>query len=369
MKNTWYSTEGSPSPLGCTYIPEEDAYNFALYSKNAENVRLLFYNLKSLDIPILEKELDFNFNKSQRICHCRIKKDELKESVYYAYQISGQRGIDNEPDYWQRFDSDKILLDPYAKEVFFPPEFSVEAACKQGSNAGKAPLGYIHYNPTEFDWQNEKKTSYQEDLIIYELHVRGFTMMDETIFPVEKRGTYAGIIEKIPYLSALGITAVELMPVHQFDASNNSYWGYNTLNFFAPHQNYAYNKEPGGAITEFKTLVRELHRAGIEVILDVVFNHTTEGDINGPTYSFKGIDNSTYYLLNNNNTNPYSNFSGTGNTMRTDHPVVQRLIVDSLLFWIKEMHIDGFRFDLASIFSITSEPTKSLPPHFFLSFS
>jgi isoamylase len=162
----------------------------------------------------------------------------------------------------------------------------------------------------------------------------------------------------------LGITAVELMPVHQFDGSSDSYWGYNTLNFFAPHQNYAYNKEPGGAITEFKSMVRELHKANIEVILDVVFNHTTEGDVRGPIYTFKGIDNSSYYLLNDNSSNPYSNYSGTGNTLRTDHPVVQRLIVDSLLFWVKEMRVDGFRFDLASVFSITSQPSKSLPPIF-----
>jgi isoamylase len=330
--NSWYSTEGSPFPMGVTYIAGEDAYNFALYSKNAGSVTLLLYNDQSFIVPILTVALDYLVNKSQRIWHCRIPNAQIGDAIYYAYQVTGNPDIADEPAYWQHFDPEKILLDPYAREVFFSPDFDPVAAIQPGSNAGKAPLGYICPASVEFDWQNDTVIKHEGDLIIYEMHVRGFTMNGNSGIDANIQGTYAGVIAKIPYLQQLGITAVELMPIHQFDPSGNDYWGYNTLNFFAPNQNYASDKSPGGQINEFKTMVRELHKAGIEVILDVVFNHTAEGDINGPIYSFKGIDNSTYYLLNDNPSNPYDNYSGTGNTMRTDHPVVQKLIVDSLLY-------------------------------------
>jgi len=362
--NSWYTTEGAPFPMGVSYIQAEDAYNFALYSKNAGQVNLLLYNSASFTVPVVTKVLDFNVNKSQRIWHCRIPAAQLNGAIYYAYQVFGNPNIPGEPAYWQHFDPDKVLLDPYAREVFFPPGFDPVTACQPGSNVGKAPLGYIPPTTDVFDWQNDDMVKHEGDLVIYEMHVRGFTMGAGSGVDPKIQGTYAGVTAKIPYLKSLGITAVELMPVHQFDPSGNNYWGYNTLNFFAPHHEYAADKTPGGQISEFKTMVRELHKAGIEVIMDVVFNHTTEGDINGPVYSFKGIDNSTYYLLNNYAPNPYDNFSGTGNTMRTDHPVVQKLIVDSLLYWVKEMHIDGFRFDLASIFSRTSETTAAQPPIF-----
>ncbi|HEY4325356.1 MAG TPA: isoamylase [Mucilaginibacter sp.] len=362
--DSWYATEGAPSPMGVTYIQVEDAYNFAVYSKNAGSVSLLLYSDASFTVPVLTKILDFTINKSQRIWHCRIPASQLNEAIYYAYQITGNPNIQDEPAYWQRFDPEKVLLDPYAREVFFPPGFDPAAACQPGSNAGKAPLGYIHADTELFDWENDAITKHDSDLVIYEIHVCGFTKGANSNVEPMVQGTYAGITAKIPYLKALGITAVELMPVHQFDPSGNNYWGYNTLNFFSPHQQYASDKSPGGQLKEFKTMVRELHKADIEVLMDVVFNHTTEGDINGPVYSFKGIDNSTYYLLNNKASNPYDNYSGTGNTMRTDHPVVQKLIVDSLLYWIREMHIDGFRFDLASIFSRTSESSQAPPPIF-----
>ncbi len=362
--NSWYTTEGAPFPMGVSYIQAEDAYNFALYSKNAGQANLLLYNSASFTVPVVTKLLDFNVNKSQRIWHCRMPSAQLNGAIYYAYQVFGNPNIPDEPAYWQHFDPDKILLDPYAREVFFPPGFDPVAACQPGSNAGKAPLGYIPAATDVFDWQNDDIVKHEDDLVIYEMHVRGFTMGAGSGIDPNIQGTYAGVTAKIPYLKSLGITAVELMPSHQFDPSGDNYWGYNTLNFFAPHQEYASDKTPGGQISEFKTMVRELHKANIEVIMDVVFNHTTEGDINGPVYSFKGIDNSTYYLLNDYAANPYDNYSGTGNTMRTDHPVVQKLIVDSLLYWVKEMHVDGFRFDLASIFSRTSEPSSAEPPIF-----
>ena len=361
---SWSTAEGSPFPLGVTYLAEEKAYNFAIYSKDAGQVTLLLYNDSSFIVPVLIKNLNYLVNKSQSIWHCRIKQADLADAVYYAYQVSGNPTANDQPACWQCFDADKILLDPYAKEVFFPPGFDAGAAAKPGSNAGKASLGFIHADAQEFNWENDQVIRHESDLVVYELHVAGFTRARNSGVEDKLKGTFAGIIQKIPYLTDLGITAVELMPIHQFEPGESNYWGYSTLNFFAPNQAYAADKSPGGAINEFKTMVKALHKAGIEVILDVVYNHTAEGDINGPVYSFKGIDNSTYYLLNNDCSNPYDNYSGTGNTMRTDHPIVQRLIIDSLYYWVKEMHVDGFRFDLASVFSRLSVDADYKPPIF-----
>lgn len=359
--NPWFAKEGSPYPLGVTYVEESDGFNFALYSKHAALVDLLLYTEDDFTVPVAQFRLDPYKNKTQRIWHIRLSRAEMQKATFYAYQIDGTLG--SLPDYFHQFDPQKILLDPYAHEVFFPPGFNRDAAEQSGSNAGVAPLGMIR--PEEpFDWEDDKPVRHSHDLIIYEMHVRGFTRNKNSGVSRENIGTFAGVIEKIPYLQELGITAVELMPIHQFDPTEQNYWGYMPLNFFAPHKAYTSDQSPGGAIREFKTMVRELHKAGMEVILDVVFNHSSEGDISGPVYSFKGIDNSTYYLMHEHDENPYLNYSGTGNTLRTDHPAVQQLIMDSLRYWVKEMHIDGFRFDLASVFSRKSDGTIGSTPIF-----
>ena len=187
------------------------------------------------------------------------------------------------------------------------------------------------------------------------MHVRGFTRHPSSGVGEKTRGTYAGLIEKIPYLKELGITAVELLPVFQFDAQDApagklNYWGYAPISFFAPHQAYSSRQDPLGPVNEFRDMVKALHRAGIEVILDVVFNHTAEGNEHGPTLCFRGIDNPTYYMLENGGS-WYANYTGCGNTLNANHPIVRRMIVDSLRYWVEEMHVDGFRFDLASILS------------------
>ena len=189
--------------------------------------------------------------------------------------------------------------------------------------------------------------------IVYEMHVRGFTRHASSGVAEQTRGTFAGLIAKIPYLQHLGITAVELLPVFQFDAQDAppgqvNYWGYAPVSFFAPHQAYSSRQDALGPVDEFRDMVKALHRAGIEVILDVVFNHTAEGNHEGPTLSFRGVDNSTYYILEHDGSR-YANYSGTGNTLNANHPIVRRLIVDSLRYWVEAMHVDGFRFDLASI--------------------
>jgi glycogen operon protein len=209
-------------------------------------------------------------------------------------------------------------------------------------------------NPRAYDWEGDKPLQTPSArTIIYEMHVRGFTRHPSSRVAENTRGTYAGLVEKVPYLRDLGITAVELLPVFQFDAQDCSrgrvnYWGYAPVSFFAPHQAYSSRRDPLGAVDEFRDMVKALHRAGIEVLLDVVFNHTAEGDHRGPTLCFRGIDNCTYYILEGNGAQ-YANFSGTGNTLNANHPVVRRMIVDSLRYWVEEMHVDGFRFDLASI--------------------
>jgi glycogen operon protein len=216
---------------------------------------------------------------------------------------------------------------------------------------------------SEYDWEGDQPLRIPNaESVIYEMHVAGFTRNPNSGVSPEKRGTYAGIIEKIPYLKELGITAVELMPVQMFDHHDarpglENYWGYSPLNFFAPHADYSSRKDPLGPVHEFRDMVKALHRAGIEVILDVVYNHTGEGDHTGPTISFKGLDNSTYYILDSTLTQ-YLNYSGCGNSFRANHPIVGRLMIDSLRYWVSEMHVDGFRFDLASVLTrgVTGDP-------------
>ncbi len=207
---------------------------------------------------------------------------------------------------------------------------------------------------------------HEGDTIIYELHVRGFTMNANSGVATERRGTFSGIVDKIPYLKDLGVTAVELMPVFQFDPDAGNYWGYMPLNFFSPHHGYASRASDCDQHNEFRAMVRALHEADIEVILDVVYNHTAEGDQHGPIYSYKGIDNSTYYLMTGRGNDPYENFSGTGNTLHCSNRYVRKMIVDSLRYWAKEMHIDGFRFDLALVMARNDDGSLNLeePPLF-----
>ena len=254
-----------------------------------------------------------------------------------------------------RFDPTKILLDPYGRGVVVPWHYNRDSARQVGDNAATAMKSVV-VDPRAYDWEGDIPLNQPwSRTIIYEMHVRGFTRHPSSGVSDEKRGTYAGLIEKIPYLRQLGITAVELLPVFQFDAQDCptglvNYWGYSPVSFFAPHQAYSSRRDRLGPMDEFRDMVKALHRAGIEVILDVVFNHSAEGDHNGPTLCFRGLDNSTYYILEHDRSR-YANYSGTGNTLNANHPIVRRMILDSLRHWVKEMHVDGFRFDLASILS------------------
>ncbi len=273
----------------------------------------------------------------------------LKPGQLYGYRVEGPSDAAN----GMRFDPGKVLLDPYGRGVVVPKNYSREAARLPGDNAATAMKSVV-VDPRAYDWEGDVPLHRPSSrTIIYEMHVRGFARHPSSGVAEKSRGTYAGLMEKIPYLQELGITAVELLPMFQFDAQDcppgrTNYWGYAPVSFFAPHHAYSSRPDPLGPVDEFRDMVRALHRAGIEIILDVVFNHTAEGDHRGPTLCFRGLDNSAYYTLEPNRAR-YANYSGTGNTLNANHPIVRRMILDSLRYWVEEMHVDGFRFDLASI--------------------
>ena len=355
---SWSTREGSPLPLGATWVAQDSAYNFALYSKHAERVILLAFAEGDLVNPTMSVELDYLHHKTGRIWHCRVATEALRGARYYGYSISGPPPTTRVE--WHAFDPEKVLLDPYADAVFFPPAFDRHAAMGRGSNAGRAPLGIIPpavaQAPPGFAAETAARRAsiHESDAVIYELHVRNFTRAPSSGVPADKRGTFAGIVEKIPYLVDLGVNIVELMPVFQYDRGARDCWGYMPLSFFAVHDGYLSAPDPGAGHQEFREMVDALHRADIEVVLDVVYNHTCEGGRTGPVYSYKGIDNSTYYLMTGDAEHPYADYSGTGNTMNCVNRAVRKMILDSMRHWVA-LGVDGFRFDLASIYARDAE--------------
>jgi glycogen operon protein len=350
---SWISAEGTPTPLGVTWIEQEQAFNFAVFSERAESVALLLFNPDDLVHPSFRYLFDFLRNKSGPVWHCRIPMATIGSARYYAYSVTG-------PNPPEMFDPQKVLLDPYARCVFFPEAFDRTLAMREGPNAGKAPLGVIAAAgavPEHGTWSSGASTigasapRYESDAIIYELHVRGFTRHPSSGVDASRAGTFDGLVEKIPYLKELGVTVVELMPVFQGDPQDGSYWGYMPLNFFSPQSSYASSHAFCGQHQEFRSMVDALHQAGLEVVVDVIYNHTAERDLQGPIYSFKGLANSEYYILTGNPADPFANYTGTGNTLNTTRPYVRQMILDSMRYWRTAMGIDGFRFDLASVFS------------------
>jgi len=342
---TWEQAEGTPLPLGATWIEDQQAFNFAVFAEHAESVTLLLYSETDLVNPLLTYRFDFLRNKSGRIWHCRLPLSEVGDARYYGYSVSGESA-----SHIHSFDPQKVLVDPYAKCVSFPPEFDRKLAMREGSNAGKAPLGMLTGRRPMFDWEGVPTPNHEWDAIVYELHVRGFTKNPNSGVDPSRAGTYAGLVEKIPYLKELGITVVELMPIFQRDPQEGDYWGYMPLNFFAPHAQYVSTGADEQHL-EFKNMVKAFHEVGIGIVIDVVYNHTCEGDHRGPIYSYKGFDSPGYYMMTSDPANPYANYSGTGNTLNFGRGHVRKMVMDSLRYWKREMHIDGFRFDLASVFS------------------
>jgi isoamylase len=337
--------EGRGSPLGATV--RANGVNFSVYSKHATGIELLLFDDVDDARPKLAIPIDPATNRTYHYWHVFLP--GLKAGQIYGYRVDGAF----DPTAGMRFDSSKILVDPYGRSTVFPKNYSRDAARKQGDNSAAA-IKSVVTDSRVFDWEGDAPLNRpSSQTIVYEMHVRGFTRDSSSGVAEKRRGTFAGVTEKIPYLRALGVTAVELMPVFQFDPQDSppgrvNYWGYAPISFFAPHHAYSSRQDSLGPLDEFRDMVKALHRAGIEVILDVVFNHTAEGNHDGPTLSFRGFDNITYYILEQDRSR-YSNYSGTGNTLNANHPIVRRMILDSLRYWVKEMHVDGFRFDLAAI--------------------
>ena len=347
---------GKPYPLGATW--DGAGVNFALFSEHATGVELCLFNgsegqREALRLPLREQ--------TDQVWHIYLP--EIRPGQHYGYRVHGPYA----PQDGHRFNPAKLLLDPYAKAIAGTIRWSdalfgysighPEADLSQDARDSAPGLPKCVVVDPAFSWGDDAPPRVPwHHTIIYELHVKGFTVQHPAV-PPELRGTYAGLTcpPVLAYLRALGITAVELMPVHQFVADKHlvdrgltNYWGYNTIGFFAPDARYASSGVMGQQVAEFKTLVKTLHREGIEVILDVVYNHTAEGNHLGPTLCFRGIDNAAYYRLMADNRRYYMDYTGTGNTLDMTHPAVLRLIMDSLRYWVIEMHVDGFRFDLAS---------------------
>src|SRR6185437_7616807 len=347
---------GHPYPLGATW--DGSGVNFTLYSESAEKVELCLFD--SIDAK-QEAEKILMQEQTDMVWHAYLP--DVRPGQLYGFRVHGPY----EPAHGHRFNPNKVLLDPYAKVIARDVRWSDEMwgyrlggeqadlSFDERDNAAFAPLAAVI--DSAFTWGDDRPPNVPwHKTLIYEMHVKGFTKLQQEI-PELLRGTYGGLTceAALDYLRNLGVTAVELLPVHHFlddrhlvDRKLSNYWGYNTLGFFAPASRYSSAETPLDTVREFKTMVRNLHSAGIEVILDVVYNHTAEGHQMGPTLSFRGIDNANYYRLSPEDPRYYMDFTGCGNTFNMRNPRVLQLVMDSLRYWVTEMHVDGFRFDLAS---------------------
>jgi glycogen operon protein len=338
--------------------------NFGLFSRNANSVTLELYENFYDEKPFFSYDLDNEENKTGDIWHIYIH--DIKDRTYYGWRVDGEYN----PKNGKKFNKNKLLIDPYSIAVSGTYDYSetyIYGYDKKSEDdktfstedSGVCSCKSIIIDDKNFNWEGIKNPRIRfNDTIIYEMHVRLFTMNPNS--SVENRGTFNGLIEKLDYLKNLGVTSLELMPVFEFNPDSNTninpktgeklkdIWGYNPLNFFAVTGNYTTGLRLGEQVFEFKQFVKEVHKRGMEVILDVVYNHTGEGNHYGPTISFRGIDNEIYYILENNK-RYYANYSGTGNTLNCSHTVVKEMITDSLRYWVKDMKVDGFRFDLAAI--------------------
>ncbi len=355
---------GPPFPLGVSRrtIDARPCWCFAIESAHASRLTLLLYSRANPRTPILTRELDARRDRRGTAFLCAIPIAEARDAAFYAFRADGPRVFPN------RFDPDKVLHDPRAHALHFPSAFRRDAAIARGPNDAEAPLGVLPRDADPVDPRDIKPWRPPRNLVLYELHAKGFTFDARSGVPSARRGTFAGLIDKIPYLADLGVTCVELMPVFQFDPQEANYWGYMPLSFFAVHQAYASHaarERSGdwGAKDEFRAMVRAMHDAGIGVVLDVVHNHSGEGDTRYPTYSLRGLDNASYYIPGPSPEAPYRDFSGCGNSLNASSDIARRLVIDSLRYWLDEMRADGFRHDLAAALMRAHDGSiPSVPP-------
>ncbi|GAA4500594.1 isoamylase [Pseudaeromonas paramecii] len=322
--------------------------NFAIWGRYAKEMELLLFAHEQDEQPEVIR-LTAPLHRSGYYWHVHVA--GLKAGQLYGWRIPSL--LLAMPG--NRWEADKVLLDPYAKRILLPSNYDRRRAAVPGSNLQGCPKSAV-IDMADYDWEGVERPRHSLSAsVVYEMHIGGFTKDPSSGLPAPKRGTYAGVIDKIPHLVSLGVTAVELMPIFQFDPQDarpgkSNYWGYSPIGFFAPHGEFACDKRVTGVLDEFRDMVKALHKAGIEVILDVVYNHTAEGDDQGPTLCYRGLDNSAFYILDESREHN-TNYSGCGNTLNASHPMTKRMITDSLRFWKEEMHVDGFRFDLAAILS------------------
>lgn len=340
---------GSPAELGAVFCG--NGVNFCVFSRNAAAVYLELFKKETDSKPYKTIQFDPKINRTGDMWHVFVH--GLKAGAFYLYRVDGEKNAGK----GLRFDKNVYLYDPAAKAL---SSGSLFKNLLPGKICPLEKMPKCVVVDESYDWENDKPLNIPlNKSVIYEAHLKGFTAARNS--DCKFRGTYKGLVEKIPYLKELGITAVELLPVHEFDEYENAninpktgkrlsnFWGYSTVCFFAPKASYSSDKTPGGCVREFKDMVKAFHKAGIEVILDVVFNHTAEGNERGVTMNFRGFDNSVYYQLVKENPEYYMNFSGCGNSLNCNHPVVADFIVECLRYWVSKMHVDGFRFDLASV--------------------
>ncbi len=353
--------DGKPLPLGPSLTAE--GVNFSIFSRNATSITIDIFEDQNSNVPYFSYTLHKQLNRTGDIWHVFIK--GLKAGALYLFRADGPFA----PEKGYRFNRNAFLFDPYARSYtaqsiflnldsnYTPATDSMDIMMGHLPDARNMPKCVVIDN--DFDWQHDRPLNYPlRKSVLYEAHLKGLTASETS--GVAHPGTYRGLIEKIPYFKELGVTSIELQPVQEFDEWENAnvnprtgerlknFWGYSTIGFFAPKATYAADRTPGGAVAEFKEMVREMHKAGLEVILDIVFNHTAEGNEHGVTMNFRGLDNSIYYILDSKK-QYYANYSGCGNTMNCNHPVLRSFIIDCLRYWVCEMHVDGFRFDLGSI--------------------
>jgi glycogen operon protein len=338
---------GLSFPLGSSLVA--GGANFSVFSKHASAVQLLLFD--GVDDARPSRVIDLSLGPQRTYHYWHTFVPGLEAGQLYGYRTHGPWA----PEKGLRFDPDKVLLDPYGKCVARPSRAVRVAASSSIDNAATA-IKSVLTDPSAYDWEDDRppRTPFTKT-IIYELHVGNFTRHPNSGVAKDRRGTFAALIEKLPYLQGLGVSAIELMPVFAFDEGaappgHRNVWGYQPVSFFAPHPGYSWRPDPLGALDEFRDLVKAAHRAGLEIILDVVYNHTAEGGADGPTFSFRGLANETYYILDGNDAG-YADYCGTGNSLNANEAVVRRLILDSLRYWVVEMHVDGFRFDLAAVLS------------------
>jgi len=355
---------GNPLPIGGAH-EQGNGVNFVLFSRHATGVRLEFYKNSEDSSPSRIINLDPVRHRTGDVWHVWVR--GIPAGQLYGYRVEGPYL----PEEGHRFNAHKLLLDPYARAIAGVENWDFPAARGYDSSSSLIDLSFSTvdnagttpkcvFTDDHFDWEMDSPPKHSaSDTVIYETHVRGFTIHASS--GVTHPGTFAGLTEKIPYLQDLGVTAIELMPVLEFNENESyrlnpitkerlkNYWGYNPVAFFAPKRSYCLEGPHGWQLREFREMVKTFHRAGIEVILDIVLNHTVEGDELGPTISLRGIENSIFYMLQENGCRYYKNFSGVGNTLNANHPVVRELVRNVLRYWVMHMHVDGFRFDLASV--------------------